>query len=130
MNANVKRILFWTPRVLCLLFAAFLSIFAFDVFDEGHGFWKTALALAIHLIPALILLAALALCWRWEWIGAILFPALGVFYLVATWGRFPWFTYAVIAGPLLLLGMLFLLSWRLRKTMPTQILKAPPTSAT
>ena len=117
MKTRVKRFLFWSPRILCLLFAAFISIFALDVFDSHHGFWQTALALGMHLIPTFVLLAALALCWRWEWIGAILFPALGVLHLVVMWGRFPWFTYAMIDGPLLLLGVLFLLNWRERKAL-------------
>jgi hypothetical protein len=120
MKARARRFLFWSPRILCLLFAAFISIFALDVFDGHHGFWQTALALGMHLIPTFVLLAALALCWRWEWIGAILFPALGVLHLVAMRGRFPWSTYAIIDGPLLLLGVLFLLNWRERKALQAE----------
>src|SRR5262249_53398337 len=71
MKTTSKRLLFWTPRVLCLLFAAFISLFALDVFGESRGFWQTALALAMHLIPTFILLAVLALSWRWEWIGGL-----------------------------------------------------------
>jgi hypothetical protein len=40
---------------------------------------------------------------------------LGVLYLVMFWGRFPWSVYALIAGPLFLLGALFLLSWSRRR---------------
>ncbi|MBM3881309.1 MAG: hypothetical protein FJ387_16550 [Verrucomicrobia bacterium] len=109
-----RRGLFWAPRALCLLFAVFISLFALDVFDEHNGFWDTALALAIHLIPTGILLGLLALAWRWEWTGALLFPALGVLYLVQAWGRFHWSAYAVISGPLFLLGALFLLNWMYR----------------
>jgi hypothetical protein len=114
MKPSVKRLLFWTPRILGLLFAAFISIFALDVFDEHHGFWETALALGMHLIPTAILLVLLALSWRWGWIGAVLFPALGALYLVNFWGRFPWSVYAIISGPMFLLGILFLLNWIFR----------------
>jgi len=69
MRRPVRRLLFWTPRVALLLFAAFLSIFALDVFGAGYGFWETALALLMHLIPMWIMLGALALAWRWEWVG-------------------------------------------------------------
>ena len=86
-------------------------MFALDVFGHGQGFWATALALLMHLIPTGILLIFLALAWRWEWVGGILFPALGAFYIFAFWGRFPWGTYAIIAGPLCVVGALFLLSW-------------------
>lgn len=114
MKTSVKRLLFWTPRILGLLFAAFISLFALDVFDGHHGFWQTALAFAMHLIPTAILLLLLALAWRWEWTGAVSFTALAVFYLVVFRGRFHWSAYAVISGPLFLLGLLFLLNWLFR----------------
>ena len=111
MKPITKRVLCWSPRVLCLLFAVFLSMFALDVFDAHLGFWKSCLALFIHLIPTWLVLAALLLSWRREWIGAILFNVLAAAYIVMAWGRFPWQTYAIISGPLCLLGVLFLLSW-------------------
>lgn len=113
MNKSVKQLLFWTPRVLTLLFAIFISLFAFDVFDEGYTFWETILALLIHLIPTGIILLGLALSWRWQWIGAILFPGLGVLYLVA-FREQHWSAYLLIAGPLFLIGALFLLNWLYR----------------
>lgn len=107
----MKPWLTWTPRILGLLFAAFLSLFALDVFDQGFGFWETVLALLMHLIPTGIVLVVLAVSWRWERIGAILFMALGIWYLLTAWGRFHWSAYVVISGPLLLVGVLFLASW-------------------
>lgn len=115
MKTKSASIVFWVPRVLCLLFAAFLSIFALDVFDGSHGFWQTMGALFMHLIPTWILLVLLAVSWRWEWVGAVVFPAMGIFYLVNFWGRFHWSAYVLISGPLTLLGVLFLLSWRQRR---------------
>jgi hypothetical protein len=97
-----------------LLFAGLISLFALDVFEEHRGFWNVTFALLMHLIPTGILLLLLALSWRWEWVGGLLFPALGVFYLVTFWGRFHWSAYAVISGSLFLLGGLFLISWRQR----------------
>jgi len=111
MKKATKRVLFWTPRIICIIFAVFISLFALDVFSEGYGIMKTLLALLIHLIPTGIILIVLLISWRWEWIGALLFIALSVFYLVFTWGRFPWITYLVISGPLLLVGLLFLINW-------------------
>lgn len=111
MKTLTKRTLYWTPRILGVGFALFISLFAQDVFSEGHGFWQTTLALGIHLIPTVLVLAALAVAWRWEWVGAVLFSGLGAFYVVSTWGRFHWSAYACIAGPLFLLGVLFWIGW-------------------
>jgi hypothetical protein len=76
MNASTKRVIFWAPRVLCILFAMFLSMFALDEFNEGYGFGETILALLIHLFPTFIVAISLVIAWRWEWVGAILFIAL------------------------------------------------------
>ncbi len=120
MNTSTKRVLFWTPRVLCILFAAFLSVFALDVFSEGYGLWKTIGALLLHLIPTYIMVIVLVIAWRWEWVGAVLFSALGVFYVVWFWGRFPTPVYFIIAGPLFLMGVLFLFNWIYRTQLRTR----------
>ena len=120
MNTSTKRVLFWTPRVLCILFAMFLSLFALDVFSEGYGFWEAILALLIHLVPVYIVVIVLVIAWRWEWVGAILFIALALFYLVWSWGRFQWSAYLVISGPLVLLGVLFLFNWIYRAQLRTR----------
>ncbi len=111
-DKRMQRALRWAPRVLGILFAIFISLFALDVFGEGYSFWETTLALLMHLIPTGILLVILALSWRWEWVGGILFPALGILYLVVFWGWFHWPAYAAISGPLFLEGALFLINWR------------------
>lgn len=118
MRTTLQHFLCWAPRILGLVFAAFLSLFALDVLDGRQGFWLTTLALLTHLIPTGILLAVLALSWRWPWVGGLAFPALGVFYLANSWGRFHWSTYAVIAGPLTVVGALFLCDWWQRRTTP------------
>jgi hypothetical protein len=112
MNRPVKRLIFWSPRVLCIAFAIFLSLFALDVFNEGYGVAKTILALAIHLIPSAIIVVVLAISWRWEWVGGVLFIAMGVLYLVQAWRHPDWVV--TISGPLFLVGALFLLSWSKR----------------
>ena len=120
MNAGIKRVLFWAPRILCILFAVFLSLFAFDVFGEGLGFGETILALLIHLVPVYIVVIVLVIAWRREWVGAILFTALAVFYVASAWGRFHWSAYLAISGPLVVLGVLFLLNWIYRAQLRTQ----------
>ncbi len=121
MNTSTKRLLFWAPRVLCILLAMFLSVFALDVFSEGYGFWQTIGALLLHLIPVYIVVIVLVIAWRREWVGAILFIALALLYPVMMWGRqFHWSAYLGIPGPLVLIGVLFLLSWKYRAQLRTR----------
>jgi hypothetical protein len=117
MNEPSKRLLYWTPRILCLAFAAFLSLFSLDVFGEGRGFWETILGLLMHNIPTFAVLAVLAVSWRWEGVGAVFFTALGVVYLVWAWGRFHMSAYIFISGPLFLMAGLFLANWLMRKQL-------------
>lgn len=112
MNKTIKKILFWTPRVLCILFAVFLSLFALDVFTEETSFWEEILALLIHLVPTYLVVIALVIAWKWEWVGAILFFALAIFYVVMSGGRQHWSAYAAISGSLVVIGVLFLLNWK------------------
>jgi len=121
MEKPVRRVLYWTPRVLCIAFAAFISIFAADVFEHAGDFWHTALALLMHLIPTFIVIAVLVASWRREWIGGILFFALAALYVIWAWNRsfFGWTTFLLIPGPLLLAGALFLLNWRCRAELRT-----------
>jgi hypothetical protein len=107
MNTNTKSSLYWLPRVLSILFALFISIFALDVFGEGYTVGETIIALFMHLIPTFLVVIALIIAWRWERIGAALFIALALSFLVMFGGE-GW----IIAGPLLLLGVLFLFDWQ------------------
>ncbi|MBK7406691.1 MAG: hypothetical protein IPL49_11840 [Saprospirales bacterium] len=119
MKPTTQRVLYWAPRLLTILFAAFISIFALDVFDGSQDIWKTLAALAIHLIPTLLIVLVLVLAWRWEWVGTVVFLALGIAYLITTWGRFHWSAYVVISGSLFLLGGLFWASWKMHARKST-----------
>jgi hypothetical protein len=119
MSETVRRLIFWAPRSLAILFILFLGLFALDVFGEGHGFWGTLVALFMHLIPNLLVLAILVLAWKWEWIGALLFAGLGVFYIVWAWGKVHISAHFVISGPLFLIAILFLVGWVFRSQIRT-----------
>src|SRR5690554_6352155 len=120
MNKHIRRILFWAPRVLCMLFAVFLSLFALDVFSESHSSGEILLGLLIHLIPVYLVIIVLVVAWRWEWIGAALCILLAVFYLVETWGKEHWTAYVTISGSLALIGILFLFNWIYKSRLRTQ----------
>jgi len=114
-----QQFLYWAPRALCIAFALFISLFALDAFHEGQGFWGIILALLMHLIPTFLILIVLAVSWRREWIGGVLFILLGVLYVAWTWNKPIGHssTFAIITGPLVLTGALFLLNWRYRSEL-------------
>lgn len=118
MSDLSKRVLYWAPRALSIVFVAFMSLTATDVFDARLGFWQTLLALFLHLIPSLVLTAALVLAWRWEWIGTAVYGGAGLAYAVwvATTAhpvpvatQLVWVTF--VAGPALVIALLFLANW-------------------
>jgi len=91
-------------------------MFALDVFRSGQGFWRTLLALVMHLIPSFVLIAALILAWRWEWIGAALYGGAGGLYVwwalqrpIPAHVKANWIL--TIAGPAFVIAALFLWNW-------------------
>lgn len=83
------QLVHWAPRIGLLAFAAFISLFALDVFDAGYSPLETLLALSLHLIPTFILVAVAILAWRRPWIGAVCCAGWAIWYLSLSWGRFP-----------------------------------------
>ncbi len=104
MNKTSRSLLLWTPRILGILVAMFIGLFALDAVEEG------IVPFLIHLAPALGLLLIVSVAWRWEWVGAALFIGLAVLYSVNASDRLDWIL--TIAGPLFLVGLLFFWSWR------------------
>jgi hypothetical protein len=109
MTRTSATLLFWGPRVAGILLAAFLSLFALDAFD-GRPILEALPDFAIHLIPSFLVLAVVAIAWKFEWVGAVAFLGLAVAYAVMVRGRVDWI--AAISGPLVIVALLFLLSWR------------------
>jgi len=112
MTTRTSLLLQWSPRVLGILVCLFLMLFSLDAFGEGRTLLQGLIGFLIHSVPVFILLGVVALSWRWEWVGGAVFTLLAVVY--AWWAFFVrhhpgWIP--PIAGPLLLVGVLFLWSW-------------------
>ena len=113
----MNAILYWTPRILAILFGLFVSLFALDSFQGNESIWTKLADFAVHLIPVAVYALILVLAWRWEWIGAVLFAALGVLYIFMVGNRhLDWVL--LISGPLFLLAALFLVNWLRRPARP------------
>ena len=110
MTRPVRNLLLWSPRVLGILMALFLGVFALDAVGEGLA------AILLHFAPTLLLLLVVAVSWRWQWVGGSVFIALALLYGIPAWARgAPW--NLIICGPLLVVGVLFLWSWRHHKDL-------------
>lgn len=110
MSTYAGRLILWVPRAAGILLAAFLGIFALDSFGPGVPLTQAIPAFLIHLIPTYLVLAVVAVAWRFEWVGSLAFIALAVAYGVMVHWRMDWV--AAISGPLLVVAALFFWSWR------------------
>jgi len=110
---------YWINRVLAILFILFVSLFALDVFGMGKSFWDTFVGILIHLIPSFLLIIALAIAWRHEMIGGLIFLLLGAAYVFMIWDNLVFGL--PIAAPLFLLGLLFLIQgWTKKSILPVE----------
>lgn len=109
-NSMKRKLLYWTPRILSILFVLLLSLFALDVFGKYQGL-AVIPALFMHLlIPLAVALVTIA-AWKWNWIGAIAFFSFAVYYVWMVGLDRDWTWYATIAGPAVIIGILFLFDW-------------------
>lgn len=123
-KGKVKRgWIFWTPRILSILFVLFLVLFSLDIFDICNGFWSCALGLLMHNLPAIILGILVWLSWKREIIGGIAFFLFGLIYIVFVIASmfssgFEWYYFAWIvqfSGVSFFVAILYLIGWRRRK---------------
>ena len=117
MTHRSSKLLLWSPRVLGILVCLFLSFFALDSFQDGNTLIEDLPDFAGHIAPILILSAIVAVSWRWEWVGGVAFTGLGVSYAYLSRDHLSWIP--VIAGPLLVVGILFFWSWVHHKALRT-----------
>ncbi|MBU0615873.1 MAG: hypothetical protein KJ601_07310 [Nanoarchaeota archaeon] len=116
---KINRSIYWTPRILSIIFILFLLLMSLDIFDMHLGFWGTILGLFMHNIPTIILSAVLIISWKHEIVGAFAFILAGLLYLILILinifkNGFEWFYLAWIAqisGIAFLIGIMFLLGW-------------------
>ena len=110
----MKQFWFYAPRILSLLFVAFLSLFALDAFQSPFE-WQMIIGFLIHLIPSMVLLIALVIAWKYELVGVVIFIVFAVLYVLGAGFDRPWQWYAFIAGPAFIVGVLYLVSWLLKR---------------
>lgn len=106
----LKKFLHWAPRILSLLFVAFLLLFSFDGFNQFNG-WQTVLVIAIHLIIPIVVLLGTIIAWKKDLVGAVIFFFFALYYIYLVGFNRHWSWYVSISGPALLTAILYLLNW-------------------
>ncbi len=106
----------WIPRILSILVAIFLSIFAFDVFVENYSFTEKLVGYFFHMIPTLIVVVCLIVSWRFYLIGGVLYICAGIISVLIfnTYKEFVQFF--IVSFPVFLIGCLFIVSFFIRRS--------------
>lgn len=123
MKQKTNRFVYWTPRILSIIFILFLAMFSLDVFDSESSPSQIALGLLMHNIPVFILTVILIISWKHEIVGGVVFILGGLFYIfqmVMTALTNPFEVYMlsysfIIAGPAFFIGILFIIGWRKKR---------------
>jgi hypothetical protein len=118
------KVLHWLPRIICILAILFVSMFALDAFSPQLTIWQQLVDFFMHLIPSFVLLAMLAISWKWENIGGIIFIIGGLAFsaFVFFWNYRMNHSILMSLGiigmvtfPFIAVGVLFIVSHRLKK---------------
>lgn len=100
----------WTPRVLGILYAVFISLFAFDVWEMEGSLWARFGGFLIHLVPTYLVVIALLVAWWRPSAGGVLFLALAAAFSLFFGWREPG-ALLPLALPLVVTGVLFIADW-------------------
>jgi len=128
MKTSLK-VLYWVPRITCILAILFISLFAADAFAPGFTIWQQLQDFFFHLIPSFVLLGFLVLAWKRELIGGIIFTVLGIvftpFIFALNYNRNHSLTLSLaiillITVPFIIVGILFTLSHYLERKEATK----------
>ena len=123
MANNAHRKVCLVPKIVGLLFVAFLALFSLDVISPEYSIGQILLGLFMHNIPVFILLAVLFVAWRYEIVGAVAFALAGVLYILliifnAINHQFAWYMISwsfTIAGPAFVVSYLYFYCWKNKK---------------
>lgn len=116
MKKKPSKFIYWTPRILAIVFSLFLAMFSLDVIQPGLGFWEILLGLFMHNIPVFILIIILIISWKYDIVGGIAFILAGLAYIISLFFKqgFEWYMLSwsiIIAGPAFFIGILFFIGW-------------------
>ncbi|MFH1536638.1 MAG: hypothetical protein ABID45_01475 [Patescibacteria group bacterium] len=117
---TLKKILYWSPRILGIVFIVLINLIQFIgyLLSPDMALREEILSDAIHWIQNLILVAILLVTWKWGDIGIILYLSIGIIYfLVLITGFILAPVQIIFIAFLFIIGLLFLLEKILSKKL-------------
>lgn len=126
MKTSLK-VFHWLPRIMCIVAILFISMFALDAFEPRLTIWQQLSHFFMHLIPSFVLLGFLVIASKWEKAGGIIFLIIGagfsplIFLMNYHRNHSIWISIGiilVITIPFAVVGVLFLVSYSMKKKHP------------
>jgi hypothetical protein len=118
------EILFWTPRLMCIVAIVVMSMLSFDAFKPEFSSWHQIRTFILHMVPSFTLILLLLLAWRKELTGGTIFIVVGMLLSVFLY-RYNYQEYhsfiksfvpvALVALPFCLTGILFVVDYFYKK---------------
>ena len=98
-----------------IFYALTLSVFAGDVFKNNQTLNQAILDLLLHLIPTAMALFLTLIAHKRPLAGAIIFAVLAIVYIITGWSNMHWTAHVLIAGPLFLMTILYVIAYKSAK---------------
>ena len=108
MGRRMDKTVKWLPRILGLLFAAFLAMFALDS--------ECVVGFLMHLIPSAVVLLCVAAGWCCPALGGVAMLLLGGAMTLFFHTYEDIVVFLIVSGPPFIIGLLFLAHWRLGRS--------------
>jgi hypothetical protein len=108
-NANKWLI---TATSIGVLYALTLLVFAVDVFNKEQSISQTVFDVCLHLVPTGVVLLFVLVGYKNPLIGAIICLVSALIYIISGWSNMHWTAHVVIAGPLLVLSILYIMGYK------------------
>ena len=102
------------PRILAVLYAFFLLMFSFDVFQEGAPLIRIILAFLMHNLPVILIILVLIVTWKkalWAAVGFLIVTVAYVIFFGLFYGLWDYIGILIIYFPPLIIGGLFYITY-------------------
>jgi hypothetical protein len=110
-NDSIRKFLFHSPRLLAVLFAVFLVFQAAMVFNDPiSSIGEQTLRFIVKLLLPAIVIGSLAVAWKKNHLGGLIFITLGIGFVLVGWKSFTLAKLFFAGGVMVFIGVLFLLN--------------------